>query len=118
MQAAFNYINSGHYAEALHVLSEIAEKNARWFYYSAMANAGQGNNIVAKEHAETAVRMEPDNLMYQQFLSRLENGGARYRSMGEQFGSPISFGGGDLCTNICVANLICNCCCGGRFFFC
>lgn len=117
MQAAYNYINSGHYAEALHVLSEIAERTARWFYYSALANAGQGNNIVAKEHAETAVSMEPGNLMYQQFLSQLQNGGARYRSMGQQYGSPINLGG-DMCTNICVANLLCNCCCGGRIFFC
>lgn len=117
MQAVVNYINNGHYAEALHVLSELRERTARWYFYSAMANAGQGNNVVAKEHASTAVRMEPGNFQYQQLLSRLQNGGAEYRSRGEMYGYPI-FSSGDMCTRLCIANLICNCCCGGRFYMC
>ncbi len=117
MQAVINYINNGHYAEALHVLSELRERTARWYFYSAMANAGQGNNVVAREHASTAVRMEPGNFQYQQLLSRLQNGGAEYRSRGEMYGYPM-FSGGDFCTRLCIANLICNCCCGGRVFMC
>ena len=41
MQAARNFINSGHYQEACNVLNSIQERNARWYYYSAIANSGQ-----------------------------------------------------------------------------
>ena len=88
MQAAENYIRSRHFKEALHVLSELSQRNARWYYLSAMANAGQGNNVLAKEHAQKAVSMEPDNMVYRQFLQQMENGGQWYRSMGDMYGSP------------------------------
>ena len=106
-------VNSRHYAEALHVLSEISGRSARWYYYSAMANAGQGNNVTAKEHASMAVSMEPNNLQYRQLVSQLENGGQWYRSMGDVYGSPLS-GNGNLCMSLCLANALCNCCLGGR----
>ena len=61
MQAAANYIASRHYAEALNVLNGIpfGERRARWYYFSAIANQGMGNNINAMEHAKRAVEMEP-----------------------------------------------------------
>ena len=49
MQAAANYIASRHYVEALNVLNGIpfGERRARWYYFSAIANQGMGNNINA-----------------------------------------------------------------------
>lgn len=41
MQAAANYINSRHYSEALNVLNDIMDRDARWYYLSALANSGQ-----------------------------------------------------------------------------
>ena len=118
LQAAANYINNRCYAEALHVLSEISNRDARWYYYSALANAGQGNNVTAKEHASMAVSMEPDNMQYQQLLSQLENGGQWYRSMGESYGSPLN-NTGDFCMKLCLLNMACSCCCpGGRVCLC
>ena len=75
MQAAANYIVNHCYAEALNVLNGIPfcrEQVRRWYYYSAMANQGAGNNIVAREHATRAVEMEPSNLEYRQFKQHLE----------------------------------------------
>lgn len=117
MQAVRNFISSAHYAEALRLLSEMEERGALWYYYSALANSGQGNNVAARQHASMAVQMEPDNLQYRQFLSQLENGGNWYRGMGEVYGAPVEMGG-DWCTRICLANLLCNCLCGGRFIMC
>ncbi len=119
LRAAANYINSGHYAEALHVLSEIPNRSAQWYYYSAMANAGQGNNVTAKEHAAKAVSMDPNNLQYRQLQQQLENGGQWYRNMGDAYGSPTS-GTGDCCMKLCCLNALCGgCCCpGGRICFC
>ena len=120
MQAAENYIRNRAFAEALHVLSEISQHTARWYYLSAMANSGQGNNIIAKEHAQKAAEMEPGNMAYRQLLQQLENGGQWYQTMGEAYGNPFE-GGGDWCMKLCMLNLFCNCCCGGRVipgFYC
>ena len=40
LTAARNYINSGHYREARNVLNSVnpAERNARWYYFHALAN--------------------------------------------------------------------------------
>lgn len=110
LQAAFHYIQSGHYKEALHVLSGIADRNARWYYLSAMANAGIGNNIVALEHARQASSLEPANREYAYFLQHLESGGQWYRNMGEGYGYPsMSFS--DCCYKLMLWNLFCGCCC-------
>lgn len=47
MNAAFNYIQSRHFREALNVLSGISERTAKWYYYSSIANSGLGNNVIA-----------------------------------------------------------------------
>lgn len=117
MQAAENYIRSRHFAEALHVLSEIRLHNARWYYLSAMANSGSGNNVLAKEHAQRAVSMDPDNMLYRQFLSQLENGGQWYQTMGDMYGNPMA-GQGDWCMKLCLMNALCGCCCGRPVLFC
>src|SRR5699024_3818237 len=62
MQAVFNYINSRHYREALNLLNRMPNRNAMWYYASGAANAGIGNNVVAREHAAQAVNMEPNNV--------------------------------------------------------
>ena len=64
LTAARNYINSGHYREALNVLNSVnpAERNARWYYFHALANYGLGNKIEAMNSAQQAVRMEPNNV--------------------------------------------------------
>ena len=42
LNAAANYIRSGHYKEALNVLDGISQHSARWYFYSASANSGLG----------------------------------------------------------------------------
>ena len=114
MQAAANYIANRCFKEALNVLNSMAasERNARWYYYSALANAGQGNNVTAKQHAAMASQMEPGNMQYQQLVSQLENGGQWYRGMGDMYGSPLDMNG-DICMKLCLANAACSCCCPG-----
>ncbi len=114
MQAAANYINAGHYREALNVLNSIQNRDAKWYFFSAIANSGIGNNINALEHARRAVNMEPNNLQYRSLLQRLESGGQWYQTMGSGYGRE-SVMEADWCTKICLLNLVCNCCLGGRF---
>lgn len=117
MNAAANYIRSGHYKEALNVLNNIPERTAQWHYYSAVANSGLGNNIAALDHAKRAASMEPGNFEYQMFLQQLEGGGARYRNMSGTYGSPINTGD-NFCMKLCLLNLACNLCCGGGGMMC
>ena len=111
LTAARNYINSGHYREALNVLNsvDISQRNARWYYYHAYANYGLGNRIEAMNSAEQAVRMEPNNMEYQQLLNRLKNSGTTYHQYGG--GSPYVCSTGNCFTNLCLANLLLNMCC-------
>ena len=78
-RAAANYIQSGHYTEALNVLNSIKSVVALWYFYSASANSGAGNNVTALEHAKEAVRLEPQNMQYQMLLQRLQGGGGWYQ---------------------------------------
>ncbi|MCI9133635.1 MAG: DnaJ domain-containing protein [Lachnospiraceae bacterium] len=117
MQAAANYINNGYYREALHVLQDMGQRNARWYYYSAVANAGAGNNVIALEHARKAAELEPGNMQYQQLLYQFESGGSWYQTRRTNYGGSV-MDGSDWCMRLCIANLVCNLCCGGGGFCC
>lgn len=108
-QAAANYIQSGHYQEAMNVLSGLAQRNGQWYYLSAMANMGLGNNVNALNHIREAVRLEPDNMQYRALLQRMEGGGTWYQEQQNPFGGMPAAGDG-LCMKLCLANMACNLC--------
>ena len=115
-QAAYQYIRFGRHREALNALHNSPERNARWYYLSALANDGLGNQVTALEHIRKAVSMDPDNQEYLRVLDAIEHGGAAYR---QQAGSFRGFTmGGDPCTNLCLCYLFNLFCCGARGFFC
>lgn len=113
MRAAANYINNQHYAEALNVLNTISNKTAAWYYYSAIANKGVGNNVQALEHARMASSMEPNNATYRQLVRTFESGGSWYTSRQSSYGGMPTI----ICSNpllaCCLATLCCNACCAG-----
>lgn len=109
LRAAANYINAGNYREALTVLEAVRERNAAWYYYSALANQGIGNNVNALNAARQATAMEPDNFQFQVLLRKLEGGGAWYENMGESYGRAAG-GATRVCSTLCWISLLCNCC--------
>ena len=118
MRAAKNYIDTGHYAEAINALGSVepGRRNARWYYLSALAQMGLNNNAQAMEYARQAVSMEPGNMQYQQLLSRLQSGGSWYGQRGEQYGRQ-QFSRPNLCCSILAMELCCMCCSGGRMMY-
>ncbi len=118
MRAAKNYIDTGHYAEAINALNSVppGQRNARWYYLNALAQSGLHNNAQAMEYARQAVSMEPGNILYQQLLSQLQSGGAWYGQRGEQYGRQ-TFGGSNICCTLMALELCCMCCGGGRMMF-
>ena len=108
-QSAYQYILYGRYREALNVLENATTRDARWYYLSALANDGLGNQVTALEHIRRAVSMEPNNMEYLQTLRDIENGGAAYR---RQAGNFRGFRmGGNPFMNLCLCYL-------AQFFCC
>ena len=115
-QAAYNYIRFHKYREALNALSSSTQRNARWYYLSALANHGIGNQVTALEHIKRAVSMEPGNQEYLRVLSMMENGGQTYRQQASNYrGFTMR---GNPCMNLCLCYLAQLICCQGRCFFC
>lgn len=115
-QAAYNYIRYGRFQEGLNALYNSPERNARWYYLSALANDGLGHQVTAMEHMRRAVSMEPDNMEYVNALNRMEHGGSTYRQQAGNFRGFTM--GGDPCTNLLLCYLCNIFCCGGRGMFC
>lgn len=112
-QAAYQYIRFRRYQEALNALQNCTERNARWYYLSALANDGLGNQVTALEHIRRAVSMEPDNAVYLRTLEIIENGGSAYRT---QAGNTRGFTvGGSPCSSLCMCYLMQLFCCRGIF---
>lgn len=114
-QAAAQYIRFGKYQEAVNALQNSQNRNARWYYLSAIANNGMGNQVTALEHIRKAVSMEPDNQEYLWALNQIEHGGTAYRQQAGNFRGFTM--GADPCSNLCMCYL-CNLFCCPRGFFC
>ena len=114
-QAAEQYIRFGRFREALSALSACSEKNARWYYLSALANDGLGNQVTALEHIKRAVSMDPGNPEYLQAKEIIEQGGGMYRNRAGNYrgftvnGNPFSW---------CACMFAWLFCCRGGFLCC
>lgn len=116
-RAVINYIQNGHYHEALNVLVNIKDRDGKWYYLSAIANIRLGNNVLALEHARMAVELEPYNQQYQLLLRQLQMGEGWYQTRQQPF-EYHTINGNGLCLKLCIANLLCNLCCGGGGLCC
>ena len=109
-RAAANYINNRHYTEAINVLNLIENHSAMWYYYSAIAYAGNGNHAQALEFATIAADMEPNNYSYQNLVTQLRGGSARYQDQQRGYVQPYNSDG--WCIRLCLLNIALNLCCG------
>ncbi len=112
LEAAANYINARRYREALTALSSVPERGrgGRWYYLSALANAGLGNNATARAHAEKAVELDPTVPEYRYLVQQLARGGSHYQETSRTYGRPV-FAGGRMCLYCIAVNVLLNCCC-------
>ena len=105
------YINKN-FALARQLLLGISDRQAAWYYWSAMVDLAQGSRVSALNNARIAVQMDPSQPTFQALYNQLQSGGQAYRQAGMRQG----FLGG-LCNNPCLTclaiNVVCNCCCRG-----
>ena len=111
-RSAEQYIRFGRYREALNALQNSAGKDARWYYLSALANEGLGNQITALEHIRRAVSMDPSNPTYLQTLRNMENGGSAYRQHSGNY-RQFNLGGG--LWRLCLCYVLQLFCCRGVY---
>lgn len=116
MNAAANYLNARRYREALNVLAGISNHSARWYYYSAIANAGIGNNVMANEHITQAMNMEPNNPEYTNVYNQLQWQNQRYSST-RYNNAGGGYNAGNLCCDLWCADSLCECM-GGDLISC
>ena len=115
LRSATQYIRFRRYGEALNVLENCRKRDARWYYLSALANDGLGNQVTALEHIRKAVSMDPGNYQYLQALEMMENGGA-YRQQAGQYRTFHM--GQSSCLPFCLCYILQFFCCRGRIFCC
>lgn len=112
IQAVYNYLNARRYPEALNVLNGMNNRDAQWYYLSAVANANMGNNLIARDQVNQAVNMEPNNQQYRRLLNQLEWSGQRYQNnpYGAGYGrNTDSCGTGNACCDLWIADALCEC---------
>ena len=114
-QAAYQYIRYGKYHEALNALENDTNRNGRWYYLSAVANNGLGNQVTALEHIRRAVSMEPGNMEYLRVLEIIESGGQTYR---QQTGNYRGFNARGGWWQLCLCWICQILCCRGNIICC
>ena len=115
MQAARNFIANRRYPEARRVLDEIRDRNARWYYLSALANQGLGRRVDALNDVRRACQMDPQNMEYRTLYNQMQSPGNAYQQQSNVYGG--SANSGNFCFRLIMLNLLCNCCFGGRCFY-
>lgn len=111
IRQAIDFINMGQYQYANDTLNSIVsgERNARWYYLSALANQGLANRMFAEEQIRKAIRMEPGNEIYQRTLRSMSYAGNAYNEAGRGY-QRQSADMTSMCRNFCLAYFFCTFC--------
>ena len=111
MAEVYNLLGRRAYSQALSLLDSMPNRNAKWYYYSAIAQVGLGNNLRGMEDARMAVSMEPNNIEYQNLVNRLSFQGNRYGEVRNVYrGGRSGFDdASDLCCKLWLADSLCEC---------
>ncbi len=74
LSSAAQFIRSGQYRQAVTLLNTIENRDARWYYLSALANMSLGNRSTAEDHIRTAYAKDPSNITYRQAYENISQG--------------------------------------------
>lgn len=89
IEIAESFAVQGLYREALNILSNIKNKDAQWYYVGAVCHSELGDVIIAIQHIERAVRLEPSNARYRKVMDTLKSGGKVYNRRQKKYSSPL-----------------------------
>lgn len=73
-----NYIANLQYKQALNLLSEIKDRNAKWHYLNSLCYYGTNKLDIAKEMIDIALSMEPRNEKYVRMKEKIKRGYGKF----------------------------------------
>ena len=107
MESVRVLLMNSQFRQAWSLLNTIEERNARWYYYAAAANAGMGNGVAAVQFARIAYENEPGNPDYRELYEKLTAAGQEYETTSRTYGMPrLRFP--RMCFWCCLLNAVCN----------
>ena len=111
MIEVYNLLNRRSYSQALRILENMQVRNARWYYFSAIAQVGLGNTMRGMEFARTAVAMEPNNMEYQKLVNQLSFQSDRYTTVRNSYrgGRSTLDDSVNMLCNLWCADTLCEC---------
>lgn len=88
VRTAIAEMNAGRYGQAVRTLDSInsTQRDARWYYLSALANNGAGNTVTAADHIKKAMQKDPSNADYQRVQQQFQRAGQAYTQQGKARG--------------------------------
>lgn len=113
IRRAIDAINTRQYGLAHSILNNMSpsNRNARWYYLSALVNMELGNELTALEHIQRAIQLDPGNAEYRKILALLRQTGETYQQTGRSYHMD-SAQVQKFCCQLCAAHLFCRFCCG------
>lgn len=111
MAAVYDLLNRRSYSQALRILESMPNRNARWYYFSAIAQVGLGNTMRGMDYASTAAFMEPGNADYQNLVNQLNFQSNRYTGVRNTYrgGRSGIDDATDMCCKLWLADTLCEC---------
>lgn len=99
-------MNAGRHREAAWILAQVPStgRDARWYYLSALANYGAGNEALGYEQILRAVRMEPDNGAYRRAYEAFMRPSQAYREQAQGQGFTVGMPGMECCCALVAFN--------------
>lgn len=112
IRQAIDFINMGRYQYADSTLNAMpgSQRNARWYYLSALANYGLNNQMLAVSQIQKALQLDPNNALYQRTLQSFRYAENNYNQNGQDYQRQAE-GMDRFCRSFCLAQLFCMLCC-------
>ena len=100
-------VQSGRFQEAIRMLNSASVRNAEWNYLMGVCLVNMGSIAQGTQYVQNAVRMDPGNYEYRNFLNQVTNMRNNYTQRTYNYGAGNS--SADCCTNLICADCLCEC---------
>lgn len=108
-------IQTGRFRDAVRTLNSMSVRNAEWNYLMGVCYVNMGSIGQGVQYVQNAVRMDPNNFEYRNFLNQILNMQSTYQQRA------YNYGGGNSSVDCCTQLVCADCCCecmGGDLISC
>lgn len=108
-------VQTGRFQEAIKTLNGMSSRNAEWNYLMGVCYVNMGSIGQGMQYIQNAVRMDPSNFEYRNFLNQILNMQNSYQQRSYNYSRGNS--SADCCTQLICADCLCECL-GGDLISC